>query len=205
MKRVDWSSYEVGNGWLLEDFRFDEKDKSIESLSLSGLNKLRKNKILILPEVIPDPKIDEVRRLPRVEKIQPFAFVELEILEIFLPQSLKEIGERAFEGCLASNVHFGGYLETIKAGAFKKNRFTKLDFPDSLERIGDGAFANNSIYSLVMGDNMFEIGERAFAGNPIESIKLGKNLKKIGIKAFPETDVVEKALFDYATSNQEPN
>lgn len=205
MKKVDWSQCEVGNGWLLEDFRFNKEDKSIESLSLYGLKKLAKNSVLVIPGIIPDPEIDETNKLPRVEKIQPFAFADLEIFEIFLPQSLKEIGERAFEGCLASNVHFGGYLETIKAGAFKKNRFTKLDFPDSLERIGDGAFANNSIYSLVMGDNMFEIGERAFAGNPIESIKLGKNLKKIGIKAFPETDVVEKALFDYATSNQEPN
>ena len=29
MKKVDWSQCEVGNGWLLEDFRFNKEDKSI--------------------------------------------------------------------------------------------------------------------------------------------------------------------------------
>lgn len=201
MKKVDWSQCEVGNGWLLEDFRFNKEDKSIESLSLYGLKKLAKNSVLVIPGIIPDPEIDETNKLPRVEKIQPFAFADLEIFEIFLPQSLKEIGERAFEGCFASKIHFGDNLEVIKAGAFRINRFERLDFPDSLKKIGTDAFIKNRIHNLVMGDNLFEIGERAFFGNPIENIKLGKGLKKIGRRAFSETDAVEKALFNYAISN----
>lgn len=201
MKKVDWSQCEVGNGWLLEDFRFNKEDKSIESLSLYGLKKLAKNSVLVIPRIIPDPEIDETNKLPRVEKIQPFAFADLEIFEIFLPQSLKEIGERAFEGCFASKIHFGDNLEVIKAGAFRINRFERLDFPDSLKKIGTDAFIKNRIHNLVMGDNLFEIGERAFFGNPIENIKLGKGLKKIGRRAFSETDAVEKALFNYAISN----
>lgn len=48
---MDWSSYKIGGEWTLGDFIYGEI--SVEGFSEQGEDKVKNNKILYIPEVIP--------------------------------------------------------------------------------------------------------------------------------------------------------
>jgi hypothetical protein len=64
-----------------------------------------------------------------------------EIEKLSLPESLKVIGEGAFEGCSAlSDVAFGSDIEAVKDRAFADCALTEVTLPSSLKTQGIGAF-----------------------------------------------------------------
>ena len=85
-----------------------------------------------------------------------------------LPAYLEEIGESAFEECLA--------LE-------------RVEFPKSLRRIGNTAFSKcRKLKTLVLPKGVEEIGSNAFRLCALESIKLPESVKVIGEGAFLECE-----------------
>ncbi len=98
------------------------------------------------------------------EKIDFEAFYEADIYEIEFPETLKNIDNYAFEGCLS--------LES-------------LVLPDSLTRIGAGAFSEgftlfneeeaDIIEKVKIGANVKSIGQEAFSGYPIESFEVSED------------------------------
>ena len=97
------------------------------------------------------------------EKIDFGAFYEADIYEIEFPESLRNIDNYAFEGCLGLD---------------------SLEFPDSLSRIGAGAFSEgftffndeeaDIIEKVRIGANVSNIGTQAFSGYPIESFEVSE-------------------------------
>ena len=97
------------------------------------------------------------------EKIDFEAFYEAEIKEIEFPETLKNIDNYAFEGCLSLD---------------------SLELPDSLTRIGAGAFSEgftffsdeeaDIIEKVKIGANVSNIGLEAFSGYPIESFEVSE-------------------------------
>lgn len=64
-----------------------------------------------------------------------------EIEKLILPQSLKVVGEGAFEDCVRlSSVEFGGNIEDIKDRAFACCDLASVTLPASLNALGLGAF-----------------------------------------------------------------
>ena len=97
------------------------------------------------------------------EIIAPGAFYEARIYEIEFPETLKNIENFAFEGCVSLD---------------------SLNFPDSLERIGAGAFSGgfqffdeeeaNLIERIEIGANLVNIGLDAFTGYPVERFEVSE-------------------------------
>lgn len=72
------------------------------------------------------------------------AFLEHEEIEsLSLPDSLKVIGEGAFEGCSGlTRVDFGSQAEEIKDRAFKGSAMTEVTVPASVKKLGLQAFGS---------------------------------------------------------------
>ena len=80
----------------------------------------------------------------QIEEFPAAIFKELNFTSVSFSDSVKTIGDRAFENCKQlATVTFGQGLETIGRFAFDGAGISgKLTFPDSLKRIKDYAFSN---------------------------------------------------------------
>ena len=80
----------------------------------------------------------------QIEEFPAAIFKGLNFTSVSFSDSVKTIGDRAFENCKQlKTVTFGQGLETIGSSAFKGAGISgKLTFPDSLKRIKDYAFSN---------------------------------------------------------------
>ena len=86
------------------------------------------------------------------------------LTNVTLPNSLTEIGEKAFlyAGKLAS-IELGANLTYIGKEAFVGTGLTSISFPKNLDKIDDGAFYGLNITNLVFNEKLRFIGNSAFA------------------------------------------
>lgn len=139
-----------------------------------------------------------------------------DVTEIELPESVTEIGEYAFVGCVAlTSIQLGGNVKIIGARAFANLMSLKTAvLPDGLEKIGDEAFMGTALCTEVtdedgvrisddgytIPDSVTEIGSAAFYGvNSLTVINLGSGLVSIGANAF--NTLKQGSSAQYASSN----
>ena len=99
-----------------------------------------------------------------VVKIHKTAFMENGLETIYIPDSVKEIGDEAFRAC---------------------HNLTSIRLPKSLERINDGVFNGcHSLKALIIPDSVVSIGNNSLARTGFETLKLPENLDEISEWAF---------------------
>ena len=146
------------------------------------------------------------------------AFYRCEALvDVDLPDSLKAMGDRAFDYCKnLKSVTFGNNLEAISDSAFAScyniesliipgnikhigyasfsncQKLSKLHFCNGVEVIDENAFWNCKLLtSVVVPDSVKEIGSHAFSGCPkLTSLNLGYGVETIGNGAFDDSRIV---------------
>ena len=94
--------------------------------------------------------IKEINIPEGVVYIEDYAFAwfqdEMEDkIVVNLPDSLKAIGEEAFQYSGVKEVNFGKNIEYIGGCAFNENVITKLNIPSSVKELGGGAFSGNML------------------------------------------------------------
>ena len=110
------------------------------------------------------------------------------LTNVTLPNSLTEIGEKAFfnAGNLAS-IELGANLTYIGKEAFVGTGLTSISFPENLDKIDDGAFYGLNITNLVFNEKLRFIGNSAFALTSEQTetvLMIPASVKYIGPFAF---------------------
>lgn len=110
------------------------------------------------------------------------------LTNVTLPNSLTEIGEKAFlyAGKLAS-IELGANLTYIGKEAFVGTGLTSISFPENLDKIDDGAFYGLNITNLVFNEKLRFIGNSAFALTSEQTetvLMIPASVKYIGPFAF---------------------
>jgi tRNA A-37 threonylcarbamoyl transferase component Bud32 len=109
------------------------------------------------------------------------------VASVFLPQSLRRIGEYAFYNCknMASATIPEG-ITTIERKCFKGSGVTYLKLPNTLETIGHAAFARcKRLKQVVVPEGTETLGLDAFANcDSLVSIQLPSTLKTISRGVF---------------------
>lgn len=99
-----------------------------------------------------------------VEKIADYAFEGLVLLaDIYFPDTLIDIGERAFAETSLRSVIFGPKVKNIADEAFAKcPMLTGAIFNEGLKSIGDRAFAESPIVSVQLPASLETLGKVSF-------------------------------------------
>lgn len=198
--------------WNAKDFEYNE-DGVITGLSKSGIDKRKVNKDLVIPSKTPDG--ETVVEIGSTDSNTGLFATETEKFDsVYMPNTVRKIGDRAFCSNGLKEVIFSGTLTSIGMVAFSNNELTSVVLPDSVNHLGNGAFSTNSnIERIILSKNLREIpdaafgcsdkyhymtnlteieipdtvtriGSRAFAGSNIHNIVIPDSVKEIGEYAF---------------------
>ena len=133
-----------------------------------------------------------------VTKIADGVFYLLPVEEVYIPASVEEIGEYAFQASLLHTVHFAenSKLRKLGAYAFVDTDLKELILPDSVRELGEGVCYNlYALETVSIPEGVTEIPAQAFSttGN-LKNISLPSTLKVIGENAFASCGVEELTL-----------
>ncbi|MGN1262818.1 MAG: leucine-rich repeat protein, partial [Prevotella sp.] len=159
---------------------------------------------------IPDQIFEYCNKLEAIElpdslrKIGNNAFENTSLKSITLPDSLNSIGSYAFASCyMLKDVKLPANLTSINSGAFKGCSLTEISLPAGLESIGGDAFLGCPIKEISLPAGLKSIGGYAFEGCPIKEISLPAGLEDLGFGAFAYTDI-ESVTIPAATTVENP-
>ena len=128
---------------------------------------------------------------PIVKTSADFEFIlnqDKKIKHIVLPQNLKEIGYRAFNGCYSiTNIEIPDSVKIIGNAAFSGcSSLTSINIPESVEVIGNAAFSGcSSLTNIEISEGVKEICYDTFYGcSSLTSIHIPESVEVIGSYAF---------------------
>ena len=91
----------------------------------------------------------------------------LGITSVVIPNTVKIIGDMAFEGNHLTSVAIPSSVTSIGEMAFYKNHLTSVTIPTSVTSIGDSAFSSNQLTSVTIPTSVTRIGSGAFYNNKL--------------------------------------
>lgn len=115
-------------------------------------------------------------------------FSDYNNLKLVISDSVTNIGNRSFRGCIGlTSVIIPDSATIIGIGAFEYcTNLTSITLPDALARIGDSAFWNcTSLTSITLSDSLTSIGNYVFSGcTGLTSVTILNGLTSIGNGMF---------------------
>lgn len=182
----------AGENTLAKDFSWRGIDGGVDrTVEIRGYNGFEVG-TLIIPETI---------RGKPVVGIGEKAFQNLGLTEVVIPDSVRYIEYRAFNGCKRlEKVKLSQNLTKLGDDVFRLcENLKELDLPTSLRRIGTDCFFSAGIEHIVIPQNLEVIPSGCFWGcRKLKKIFLNENLKKIEEMAFsgsmPDEIVIPKSV-----------
>ena len=165
-----------------------------------------------VPHGQPSLGITKINYLPGTKIINHCA---PSVQEVVIPESVVEIGTKAFSGTKIKEVILPETIEKIGDNAFAEClSLVSIKLPDSVSSIGEGIFSDcMNLSSVVFPDGITEIPAKTFKGcSSLESIELPQSIRTIGKFAFegcssldnvelpPEVDTISDGMFSGCTS-----
>ena len=138
-------------------------------------------------EAFADSDLQEVDLPQSLEEIGDRAFIYLDRMKtVRIPGGVRRIGKDAFYHTGLEQVFFAGNsLRIIAERAFKYVRSLQdIELPAGLEQIGDGAFAYTGLKKVTLPEGLKEIGPAAFECTDLEEIRIPASVRKIGRRAL---------------------
>ena len=147
-------------------------------------------------------KMDDIKKITTLcEK-----YVKKDIKNIAIPESVKSIGDGAFEDYLfLTSIEIPESVKSIGYWTFANCISLKsIKIPESVENIGDGAFLNcKSLKSIEIPESIKSIGDWAFQDcTSLKSIKIPESVKSIGKWAFEDCISLKEVIFKGKTIGQ---
>lgn len=129
-----------------------------------------------------------------LKRIGKSAFEETPLREIFIPETMESVSERAFYECRQ--------LEKITISARIKNKSASVSIgSEAFARSGPIVEGNSSNFELILGDSTTSIGENAFGWSPagergFTSLIIPPSVREIKSRAFANCMNLQDVRFD---------
>ena len=142
---------------------------------------------------------DSVKLPAKLESIGNFAFsavvdtktseVKHGVKAVVFPETLKTIGNTAFQNAPLTEVSLPDSVTSVGSGAFTNTEkatthIEKVKLSKGMIAIPAGMFTNQKVKNVEIPEGIKTIGKRAFAGNRVETLKLSGTVEKIDEYAF---------------------
>lgn len=112
------------------------------------------------------------------------------IEEIFIPDSVKTIGDGAFYWANVKKVRLPSELKVIESKTFMRSNIETITLYSSVEIIGTDAFVDSHLKSITIPSSVKTIYAGAFENcTMLESVSIPASVVKIGAKAFHNTGI----------------
>lgn len=126
------------------------------------------------------------------------AFQNAPLTEVSLPDSVTSVGSGAFTNTEKATTHIEKVklskgMTAIPAGMFTNQKVKNVEIPEGIKTIGKRAFAGNRVETLKLSGTVEKIDEYAFWNNQIKGLEIPGNVKTIGRYAFQRTQDSIKA------------
>lgn len=129
------------------------------------------------------------------------AFQNAPLTEVSLPDSVTSVGSGAFTNTEKATTHIEKVklskgMTAIPAGMFTNQKIKNVEIPEGIKSIGKNAFAGNYVETLKISGAVESIGESAFLNNQMKELEIPGNVKTIGRYAFKKSQESIKASID---------
>ena len=126
------------------------------------------------------------------------AFQNAPLTEVSLPDSVTSVGGGAFTNTEKATTHIEKVklskgMTAIPASMFTNQKVKNVEIPEGIKTIGKRAFAGNRVETLKLSGTVEKIDEYAFWNNQIKELEIPGNVKTIGRYAFQRTQDSIKA------------
>lgn len=126
--------------------------------------------------------------LTGLEKIGESALHGNDLVEVYIPDTVTEIGMGSFATNDITNLRLSESLTMIPQGAFSMNiRMEKIHIPEAVTEIGPTAFAGARLTELTIPKNVTKIGTKAFHLHHLTELTIPGNVKIVEDSAFEGT------------------
>jgi tetratricopeptide (TPR) repeat protein len=98
------------------------------------------------------------------------------LTEILIPDTVTEIGARAFKDCGLTSVTLGRAVAIIGESAFRNNKLPVITLPATIRTIRRFAFHQNQIQALTLPNGILEVFDDAFTNNPMTAVVIPASL-----------------------------
>lgn len=156
---------------------------------------------LVFPDILDDQPLWGIADGDYIVGNSYGIFEDKDIERVYMPSTIKKIGDYAFKGNVITNLPLGGYADLLQIGveAFADNLITIMDFNAySLTVIDEYAFYNNQLTDVDLNNAsaLKVIGDYAFVSNSISTLTLNNadQLQHIGEYAFAINSIVNFVL-----------
>ena len=110
---------------------------------------------------------------------------------IFIPKSVLQIGDYAFDGCKNLKevvIEEGSKLKTIEMDAFQNcNSLVRINLPEGLEKIGIFSFWETGLENIEFSASLRTIAYGAFAKcKSLRTVKFNEGLEVIGTDEYTD-------------------
>lgn len=120
------------------------------------------------------------------------AFQNAPLTEVRLPDSVTSVGNGAFTNTEKATTHIEKVklskgMTAIPAGMFTNQKVKNVEIPEGIKTIGIRAFAGNRVETLKISGTVEKIDDYAFWNNQMKELEIPGNVKTIGRYAFQRT------------------
>ena len=129
------------------------------------------------------------------------AFQNAPLTEVSLPDSVTSVGSGAFTNTEKATTHIEKVklskgMTAIPAGMFTNQKVKNVEIPEGIKTIGIRAFAGNRVETLKISGTVEKIDDYAFWNNQMKELEIPGNVKTIGRYAFQRTQEYIKATIN---------
>lgn len=126
------------------------------------------------------------------------AFQNAPLTEVSLPDSVTSVGSGAFTNTEQATTHIEKVklskgMTAIPVSMLTNQKVKNVEIPEGIKTIGKRAFAGNRVETLKLSGTVEKIDEYAFWNNQIKELEIPGNVKTIGRYAFQRTQDSIKA------------
>lgn len=135
--------------------------------------------------------------------IGSYAFAQIGVEEIVIPDTVSEIGANAFDSCQSLvRVELPSSMKIIGTALFSNcPALSEVDIPEGVEEIADEAFVDSSALSVItLPSTLKIIGEAAFENTGIVNLTIPASVTSIKDDAFLDCIKLESLVFEDGTS-----
>lgn len=145
--------------------------------------------------------VKEVEFPETLKTIGDTAFQNAPLTEVSLPDSVTSVGNGAFTNTEKATTHIEKVklskgMTAIPASMFTNQKIKNVEIPEGIKTIGSRAFAGNRVETLKISGTVEKIDDYAFWNNQMKELEIPGNVKTIGKYAFQRTQDSIKASID---------